>query len=805
MRAPPTRGDGGVAAPPIAHHEVPGQKTYIGQRSRGGEDAHPPLSQDAFVAEAERLATIWPGAVIPLAGIVEVRGSRVCACPDGTACKPERAGKHPLGLWRGLTADEITDEIERIVRETGALPNIGLLTGSVSGVCVIDVDLYCDDPLDELEATTGISLMSPLMATTGRGGRHLLFRDGGWQSGTKVVPGVDIRAAGGLVVLPPSRAAHGDYAWVSGPPTPELVAALPTVPSELAVHMTTAAERPRAHGKAASAVRGVPVPAEGDAGAAIARWPWLAQALIEPPVDGMGGQRPGRHQQVYRFVARCDQAGIPAEIIVRLLGSYAPAVDKGQPWLRSDAPRVVAKVVARRALRPGPTRAAAPAPDLPATVAALRTLAGTYADSRAPLLSALCVMAQRTGSLQVTTSTRALATAAALRRDTVAPTLARLSDEGAADVAASPSGLAIRLRHPLHTHCVSGPDRADCHSVLQPDHPIWYPRAAGQHGRRVVEALLAGARTAAEVRSRIGRTPRRALARLVDLGLVRRWGPRPYYRLAPDFDPTDPSYLDAALERVEKLLADRGEPTIAMSRERAVARHEADRARDTERRAAWLAERRAAWNAERRAADARGQDVEPPWEPDDGLQQQLEAAASAEVLDAEPDPDDAPPGRTLEVRPVSAGQVARGLPAALVTRYGAGVGGYVAAGHPLGPRTVQLFDARRERIRFGVDTPSPEETAAGLGPTADAVEAWRRWRAPQTIDAASVWWIDDAGHHHRVTTVSVVITRGRRPTMVTADGQVLRPRGRLDVTWGFRPRTPPSASVPMYTSERSAP
>jgi hypothetical protein len=89
---------------------------------------------------------------------------------------------------------------------------------------VLDLDL---DPakqlngpaeFDQIIAQRGVPFPSTLMATTPRGGRHLVFA---WDSNveircsqSKIGPGIDVRASGGYCCLAPSRnASGGEYRW----------------------------------------------------------------------------------------------------------------------------------------------------------------------------------------------------------------------------------------------------------------------------------------------------------------------------------------------------------------------------------------------------------------------------------------------------------------------------------------------------------------------------------------------------------------------------------------------------------------
>ncbi len=135
-----------------------------------------------------------------------------CTC---TAAECGSPGKHPRTA-RGL--HDASTDIDRIRDWWSRWPdaNLGVVTGADSGLLVLDVDLP-DGPatLARLQADHG-----PLPATceqrTGSGGRQLLFAHPGQPVGnrTRVEPGIDLRADGGYIVVPPSVHATGErYRW----------------------------------------------------------------------------------------------------------------------------------------------------------------------------------------------------------------------------------------------------------------------------------------------------------------------------------------------------------------------------------------------------------------------------------------------------------------------------------------------------------------------------------------------------------------------------------------------------------------
>lgn len=96
--------------------------------------------------------------------------------------------------------------------------NIGMPTGAASGRIVIDVDPRNggDETLRDLEAEYG-PLPETLRALTGGGGAHYYFSNPGVRLATALGPGIDVKGAGGFVVLPPSIHPNGGrYEWDAG-------------------------------------------------------------------------------------------------------------------------------------------------------------------------------------------------------------------------------------------------------------------------------------------------------------------------------------------------------------------------------------------------------------------------------------------------------------------------------------------------------------------------------------------------------------------------------------------------------------
>ena len=140
-----------------------------------------------------------------------------CSCESQKCNAP---GKHPRIKWRGKTNTALSEAQIRDWWRRYPESNIGIVTGPISGIAVIDID--GKEGLRSLEEA-GLPLEElPLTPTvrTGGGGIHLIYRypeKTGVKTGSGILPKVDIRAEGGLIVAPPSRHASGEeYRWIDG-------------------------------------------------------------------------------------------------------------------------------------------------------------------------------------------------------------------------------------------------------------------------------------------------------------------------------------------------------------------------------------------------------------------------------------------------------------------------------------------------------------------------------------------------------------------------------------------------------------
>jgi hypothetical protein len=146
--------------------------------------------------------------VIRLHGIVAGR----CTCGNWGCRTP---GKHP----------DVGPSLKRFTRESADLDlvrrwftekpyaNVGIVTGAVSGIVVLDAD--GEAGVAELERR---GYPTTWTARSGSGGLHVYFRHPSYPVSNRKIAGIgDIRGDGGLIVAPPSLHISGQrYEWLQG-------------------------------------------------------------------------------------------------------------------------------------------------------------------------------------------------------------------------------------------------------------------------------------------------------------------------------------------------------------------------------------------------------------------------------------------------------------------------------------------------------------------------------------------------------------------------------------------------------------
>ena len=149
----------------------------------------------------------WP--VVPLHHLC---ADGCCTCHRGAACRS--AGKHPrIHGWQAITQPDL----EQVRGWWRRWPSAGIGVALGGGHVVLDVDPRHggDEMLAGLERQHGELSLTPTVLTGG-GGVHFHFAAPAETPTVTIVLGLELKAAGAQVVLPPSRSAAGAYRWDVG-------------------------------------------------------------------------------------------------------------------------------------------------------------------------------------------------------------------------------------------------------------------------------------------------------------------------------------------------------------------------------------------------------------------------------------------------------------------------------------------------------------------------------------------------------------------------------------------------------------
>ncbi|MBO8158846.1 DUF927 domain-containing protein [Thermosyntropha sp.] len=126
-------------------------------------------------------------------------------------------GKKPLFQWAEFQKRRATEEEIKEWWQKWPNANIGVVTGIVSGIIVLDVDVP-----EGRKSLENKELPPTICAHTGSGGFHYIFKHPGGEirNFTRRLPGLDLRGDGGYIVAPPSIHPCGEiYKWGISPDT----------------------------------------------------------------------------------------------------------------------------------------------------------------------------------------------------------------------------------------------------------------------------------------------------------------------------------------------------------------------------------------------------------------------------------------------------------------------------------------------------------------------------------------------------------------------------------------------------------
>ena len=130
----------------------------------------------------------------------------------GYSVIPVKKNKKPFVKWeRYQTERADPDQIQKWW-EKWPSANIGLVTGEISGIDVVDCD--SEQGQDAVNEFLSDSFITP-MSKTPRGWHFFFKHKKGLSNGVRVLKDTDLRTSGGYVVVPPSKNGDGEsYTWM---------------------------------------------------------------------------------------------------------------------------------------------------------------------------------------------------------------------------------------------------------------------------------------------------------------------------------------------------------------------------------------------------------------------------------------------------------------------------------------------------------------------------------------------------------------------------------------------------------------
>lgn len=140
--------------------------------------------------------------------------------------------KEPLIPWKEFQSRKATESEVREWFLKWHSVNVGIVTGNVSGIAIVDLD----GP-DGMKSAEQIGLSSSLVSFTGNG-KQLWYKNSASEllkNTVRCAPGIDVRGEGGYVVAPPSVHPNGKRYRFNRPLSASVVENLPPFPMALFV------------------------------------------------------------------------------------------------------------------------------------------------------------------------------------------------------------------------------------------------------------------------------------------------------------------------------------------------------------------------------------------------------------------------------------------------------------------------------------------------------------------------------------------------------------------------------------------
>ena len=127
---------------------------------------------------------------------------------------PTKPDKKPYTKWEEYQKRKPTAEELKELWTKYPNANVGIVTGPISNVVVIDID--GPEGKEAIQDFIPESLITPIVQTP-REGQHLYFMNPDIKlcNNSRLIPGCDLRATGGYIIAPPSVSDTGKpYKWI---------------------------------------------------------------------------------------------------------------------------------------------------------------------------------------------------------------------------------------------------------------------------------------------------------------------------------------------------------------------------------------------------------------------------------------------------------------------------------------------------------------------------------------------------------------------------------------------------------------
>jgi len=128
---------------------------------------------------------------------------------------PVGEDKRPLIKWQQYQTEKPSlEQVEEWWSGKFKGANIGIITGAISNLTVVDID--SEQGREALEEITPEAMLTPT-ASSPSGGEHRYFKyEEGIGNAVRFLSDCDVRSEGGYIIAPPSENGRGKYAWKEG-------------------------------------------------------------------------------------------------------------------------------------------------------------------------------------------------------------------------------------------------------------------------------------------------------------------------------------------------------------------------------------------------------------------------------------------------------------------------------------------------------------------------------------------------------------------------------------------------------------